>query len=343
MKKNRLYWSCQVGGWLFFTGIEMVSYLLITEYTPGLVYNALANFVLGIALTHSYRLFLIRMNWLSLPISSLIPRATVCVLIISLVLSAFNIWLDKQTVSGFEQMELKPIVLFFYWFNLSKYILLWAVIYHLFQYWEKSLKVERDKFALEATLKETQYNSLKTQLNPHFLFNSLNSIRTLIDLNPILSKEAITRLSNLLRGSLQMGKNKTVSLREELETVKDYLAIEKIRFDDRLSVQLNAPENTLDCELPPMMIQTLVENCIKHGINNLKQGGRITLDAACHNGSLMIELRNTGQMKPNGNENGLGIANTRERLRLLYDERALFTIINENDNTVLTQLSIPLS
>jgi LytS/YehU family sensor histidine kinase len=116
---------------------------------------------------------------------------------------------------------------------------MWALIYHLFQYWERSLQAEKDRLQLQATLKENQYQNLRTQLNPHFLFNSLNSIRTLIDLNPDLSKEAITRLSGLLRSSLQMNNKKTVPLRNEISTLEDYLAIEKIRFDDRLNISFS--------------------------------------------------------------------------------------------------------
>lgn len=218
---------------------------------------------------------------------------------------------------------------------------MWALIYHLFQYWERSLQAEKDRLQLQATLKDNQYQNLRTQLNPHFLFNSLNSIRTLIDFNPNLSKEAITRLSSLLRSSLQMNNKKTIPLKNELETLEDYLAIEKIRFDDRLLITYDIEQSTTQLEVPPMMLQTLVENSVKHGISNLKNGGFVEIKTFKKNNQLCIEITNSGQFLPKDKNEGLGIKNTEERLQLLYDGKASFNICNINIDTVLTQIKIP--
>jgi sensor histidine kinase YesM len=170
--------------------------------------------VAGIFLTHIYRLIVIKANWLNLPLQKLIPRCIFMIILVSIPLSFLNVILDHYTIpsSNIEQFDfgkefLSRInfdVLPIFFFNLSKYVFLWAIVYHFFVYWEKLLKTETDKFELQAVLKETQYNNLKTQLNPHFLFNSLNGIRTLVDLDPENAKVAITKLSGLLRGSLKM-------------------------------------------------------------------------------------------------------------------------------------------
>lgn len=353
LNKAKIYWYCQIGGWFFFILIELITYINVFGYSNGLLLNGLGNWVAGIFLTHSYRLIFIRLHWLELPLHKLIPRAIILVIIISIPLTILNVILDFYTLSqnnvtesfDFNTEVISKInfsILPIFFFNLSKYVFLWAVIYHFFQYWERLLKTERDKFELQAVLKETQYNNLKTQLNPHFLFNSLNGIRTLIDIDPDNAKEAITKLSSLLRGSLKMEKNKTVTLAEELNTVKDYLAIEKIRFDERLETVLDIHEQSLRTKLPPMMLQTLVENGIKHGISNLKNGGTISIKTYVQNQTTFIEIINSGQYNPKPESSGLGVENTRERLRILFDETASFTIQNFDNTHVITKIILPL-
>lgn len=353
LKKAKIYWYCQFGGWFFFILIELLTYINVFGFTGGLLLNALANWIAGIVLTHFYRLIVIKANWLSLPLPKLIPRGVFMIILISIPLTFLNVFLDFYTLTetdanqtiDFSKEILSKInfsVLPIFFFNLSKYVFLWAIVYHFFVYWEKLLKTETDKFELQAVLKETQYNNLKTQLNPHFLFNSLNGIRTLVDTDPQNAKEAITRLSNLLRGSLKMEKNKTVALGHELNIVSDYLAIEKIRFDDRLLVEMNIAPDTLKTNLPPMMLQTLVENSIKHGINNLKNGGTIKINSIVSGQNTIIQIINSGQYKPKQEILGLGIENTKERLRILFDEKASFSIKNLDIENVLTEIILPL-
>ena len=109
------------------------------------------------------------------------------------------------------------------------------------------------------------------------MFNSLNSIRTLVDIDPEESKRTITNLSKFLRNTLVKSESSTIHLEEELQIVQDYLSLEKVRFDDRLQIQYNIGEDTLDYNIPPMAVQTLVENAIKHGISKLKRGGIIII------------------------------------------------------------------
>ncbi len=342
IRKEKLYWFCQFGGWFLFTLLEISNYIGMDGFRATLLLNGGVNFILGIIVTHLYRLFLIRTGWLNMPLYKIIPRGIIGVVVMSLMLTAVNIPLDRITYPIFQSVPIDLSFFFSYFFNLSKYILLWTLTYHLFQYWERSLKAERDRYQIEATLKENQYNNLKTQLNPHFLFNSLNSIRTLVDMDPELSKTAITQLSNLLRSSLQMGKHKTVMLKDELQTVRDYLAIEKIRFDERLTLTFDIAPETESIMVPPMMLQTLAENAIKHGISVSKQGGEIAIASFRNNGSLHIEIRNSGVFNPKPEHDGVGVENTLERLRLLYDDKASLNIKNILPQQVLTEIIIPV-
>lgn len=342
MKKNTLYWTCQIGGWFLFVLLEFIGYGNLYGFNELLVLNVAINFLAGIILTHYYRVFIIKMKWINRPMPQLIPRAVLGIITISVLLTLLNIYLDRYTVPLLQQLPVDWVLIINYLFNWSKYILLWALVYHLFQYWERSLEAEKERYQLQAVIKENQYQNLKTQLNPHFLFNSLNSIRTLVDYNPEQSKEAINRLSGLLRSSLQMSKQKTVTLKQELDTVKDYLAIEKIRFDERLKESYHIPEAALQVQVPPMMLQTLVENAVKHGISKSKSGGFIKLEAVLTRFHLHIEIHNSGRFDPKETDSGLGIENTRERLKILYEDKAAFSIENSGTEEVVAKLDIPL-
>lgn len=342
ISKNKLYWICQLGGWFIFIGMELSNYVRLDGFQWPLLTNAFVNLVCGITITHLYRLFVIKKGWLNLPLTQLIPRAIVTVVIMVSILTMVNIPLDRITYPVFQDVEITLGFFLGYFFNLSKFVLLWTLTYHLFQYWERSLLVEKEKYQLQAAVKENAYQNLKNQLNPHFLFNSLNSIRTLVDADPKLAKSAITQLSGLLRSSLNTGNKKTVSLHDELETVKHYLAIETIRFDERLQWNFEIADNTLECQVPPMMLQTLIENAVKHGISKTKNGGQILLQAQRENNLLKLTLLNTGRYEPNPTHVGVGIENTVKRLHILYDDAATFSIGNVNEHQVKTEITIPL-
>ena len=197
----------------------------------------------------------------------------------------------------------------------------------------------------EAAMNEMHLNQLKSQLNPHFIFNALNSMRALVDEEPTKAKIAITQLSNILRNSLITDKKKVVSFRNELNTVKDYLALESIRFEERLKVNYDIDPSSDGFEIPPMMMQTLVENAIKHGVSNLMEGGIIEVSSKVDKSILNLKIRNSGQIvngiKNPKTQSGVGLINTKERLKLIYSDKASFRIYNENDNFVVTEVTIP--
>src|SRR5690606_29628076 len=170
----------------------------------------------------------------------------------------------------------------------------------------------------QAANNEIKLNQLRNQLNPHFIFNALNSVRALVDEDPQKAKSAITQLSNILRYSLVMDKHQTIDFADEITTVFDYLNLESIRFEERLSVNYEIEEDAYDYKIPPMMLQTIVENAIKHGISNLMKGG--TIEIHCSIGlsdDLYIQVKNSGQLKSNPVDSkdgsGHGIPNTIQR------------------------------
>jgi len=216
-----------------------------------------------------------------------------------------------------------------FWGILITFILvaLWLLIYLVWHYINKNRNDQLDKLRLEATVKSLELKTIKSHINPHFIFNAHNSIRALVDENPERARQAITQLSNILRSSMQVEKMETVPLQQELDIVKDYLALEHMRFEERLQIKLDIDENSLTQPIPPMMLQTLVENAIKHGISKQLSGGIIRIISRFKHGNLEIIVQNTGSLNGNGtNTEGFGIVSTQQRLNLLYQGKANFKI-----------------
>lgn len=326
-----------MGGWSLY-GVINIFFLLLNGASPEQVVNVFLTVLYSLLVTHLFRLWVHRRRWLKLSTGRLVPRIIVAILIMSVMvdfLQLATLFLQDNLAAG---LDLTPALL-----NILTHmtiLFIWCVIYIAYHY------VERYNATLryEAALTEMTLNRLRSQLNPHFIFNALNSIRALVDEDPQKSKKAITQLSNILRNSLVMDKRSLVRFQDELQTVKDYLALEGIRFEERLRTQYTISPEAKEFQVPPMMLQTLVENGIKHGISNLIDGGIVHIDALVKDHKLHVCVRNSGQYvngvkKKNGS--GIGLINTKQRLALLYGNRAHFSIKNENDKTVLTELVIP--
>jgi LytS/YehU family sensor histidine kinase len=231
-----------------------------------------------------------------------------------------------------------------FFYNLSSsFVLLfiWNSIYFMYHYVAKSRKQQLDTLQLEALVKSLELKTIKAHINPHFIFNALNSIRALIDENPARARRAITELSNILRSSLQAEKGETVSLEEELKIVKDYLALENMRFEDRLKVEYEIDDDTLVQQVPPMMLQTLVENAIKHGISKQVRGGVVKIISDFTENYHELAVQNTGHLNGGKSHTGFGISSTQDRLGLLYGDKAKFQIQQLNPELVEARVLIP--
>ena len=231
----------------------------------------------------------------------------------------------------------------FWWDIIFTFILiaLWLLLYMIWHYLERNRKDEVDRLNLEKTVKDLELKTIKSHINPHFIFNSLNSIRALVDENPKRARTAITELSNILRSSLQVEKMETVPLQKELDIVKDYLALEQMRFEERLKVQMEIDEDTLAQPLPPMMLQTLVENAIKHGISKRINGGIIKIIARFTDNNFELIVQNSGNLEANTNE-GFGFKSTRDRLKFLCNGSAYFKVEEIEANKVQSKIVMPI-
>jgi two-component system LytT family sensor kinase len=301
-------------------------------------------FVGGILTTHALRLFIKWRGWMLESVEKVIPKLGIVTIVTSLLFSLlylgaiefFGLLIDSQEKQGFAARLLGSTV------NNGPLILAWVLIYYFYHFIEKSRRQQLDTLQLEALIKELELKTIKAHINPHFIFNSLNSIRALIDENPPRARRAITELSNILRSSMQVDKSETVSFEQELNIVKDYLALENMRFEDRLKVEYEIDEDTLDQPVPPMMLQTLVENAIKHGISKHINGGVIKIISDFKKDYHELAVQNTGNLNGGLNAEGFGLSSTQNRLGLLYGDKASFEIKQMTPSIVEARVLIPV-
>lgn len=198
-----------------------------------------------------------------------------------------------------------------------------VLIYYLVSYARSLREKAQAEEKLRTLVKETELNMLKSQINPHFLFNSLNSISSLIISNPEEAREMIIRLSDFLRYSLKHRENEFVTLEEEIIRMKDYLSIEKIRFGDKLRYDLHISDACSQVQVPTMILQPLIENAIKHGVYESLEPVSISFSCALKGEHLQLELENDfDPEQPSRKGTGVGLQNVSERIRLAYDGRA---------------------
>jgi two-component system, LytTR family, sensor kinase len=202
---------------------------------------------------------------------------------------------------------------------------------------------------LEAQLAQAQLQALKMQLQPHFLFNTLHSISALVHKDPQAADKMIARLGDFLRLTLDSAGIQEVPLRQELEFLKSYLDIERIRFKDRLSVEMSIESQTLEARLPNLILQPIVENAIRHGIAPHIAAGRIEIAARRFNGSLQVQITDNGPgLVTNGNngrilKEGVGLANTQARLQQLYGDDSRLDLANTARGGLSVTLEIPFN
>jgi len=343
-KHSSLYWICQIAGW-FSYGLTILFFasILDKELNP-IFYPRLAiNLSIGILITHLLRETMHRFS-LRPPMPSNQWWKLVLLLFVFSILNSFSTSYLADILKLYEPGRNIPLsrrFLFSIIFD-TPIFLVWMSVYVLWHYIEFTNTEEIKKVRLETMIKELELKTIKSQINPHFIFNALNSIRALVDEDPQRARQAITELSNILRSSIQVDKVEITSLEKELDIVKDYLALEYIRFADRLKVVYEVDSKTLSHQIPPMMLQTLVENAIKHGLSKQPGDCTIKIISNVENDKLVLIVQNTGLLQQ-AEKDGFGLQSTRERLNILYRGQAIFEIYQCEPNKVTAKLVIPIS
>jgi two-component system, LytTR family, sensor kinase len=341
------YWWFQVGGWL---ACAIVPLLFAYEYeylSWILAVKMVILALLGIGLTHVLRFIFRSNNWMSLSFDRVWIILLCAVLVTTgvlntLLLSIIYLFHLKENHAQVPVPFITRAILGS--LDTLPILAVWVIIYYVWHFVEKNRNQQLESLRLESLVKELELKTIKSHINPHFIFNALNSIRALVDENPGRARTAITELSNILRSSMQTEKTETVPLEKELAIVKDYLALEKIRFEERLRVELDIDEDTLEEPVPIMMLQTLVENAIKHGISKRLDGGVIRVRSYFRGRHHVLVVQNTGHLNGSGHmgEEGFGLMSTQSRLSILYGAKANFEIRDVSQDTVEAKISIPV-
>jgi sensor histidine kinase YesM len=268
-------------------------------------------------------------------------------IVFMVVLFAYSVlvWSSLALVYGLIMHKPIDVSLFMMIMNIpyfSAIFIMWLFIVIAIKAYRHINEVRMNQLQLETNLRESQLNTLKGQINPHFMFNSLNNIRGLILEDAPRARDMITRLSEMLRYSLTKNGVNTIPLKEELQTVDNYIEVSKIQFEERLQFSININPQALAIGIPPMVIQMLVENAVKHGIGKIKEGGEVKLKVDIENTNLLIIVENSGNLNLNEDSTRLGLENIKQRLSLLYGNKASFTL-KENSNFVEAKIIIPLA
>ena len=210
--------------------------------------------------------------------------------------------------------------------------LLSVAFYYIVISVEASRDAEARVMKASVLARDAELKALKAQVNPHFLFNSLNSISALTSSDPARAREMCILLGDFLRRTLGLGEKSAIPLEEELSLIRAFLAVEKVRFGARIQMEENIDRESLAVPVPPLLLQPLVENAVVHGIANLVEGGYIRLAIHSQNGTLSIDVENSFDPDaPAKRRSGVGLANVRQRLQTRYGNLASFAVKTEGD------------
>jgi sensor histidine kinase YesM len=339
---SRIYWLCQIFGW---GGYGLLYYLTVLvpfrAAGPRQILADLAYCLAGLIGTHCLRLLMKRRNWPDLPLPALLPRLFGAAFVIG-AFQAFaldaSLFIENQLVfhATSETIGILGATVFFS----ALLVAFWLSVYFIVHAVRSRRNAELNALRAQVLARETRLRALQQQLNPHFLFNCLNSLRGMIDEDRDRARHMVTRLAELLRSSLRQDESNAISLDEELATVEAYLELESVRFEERLRIRREISPEARSALVPPMLVQGLVENALKHGIARLPAGGELTLRIARSGDLLLIDVLNPGSLGPQSS-NGIGLANARERLRLLYGSRAELSLCEEPPGSVHAAVALP--
>jgi LytS/YehU family sensor histidine kinase len=348
------YWSCQLLGWTIYGLSQVYNTVLTLDVPLGRAVSeiALLNAV-AIGLTHGLRHFMRRRAWPTLRMPALLPRVLAASIVLGLLQAAIMHFMavapmweldrveDAAVLAALPEFLGNPAVLRI--MNWSVAFLVWIAMYLSVTSLRDRHAAELRQSELTRALQLSELRLLKSQLNPHFLFNSLNTVRALISEDPATAQNAVTRLARTLRYTLSAGQEELVTLERELEIVEDYLALESLRFGERLRIDRDIDPRALHVRIPAMLLQTVVENAIKHGIAELPGGGVLRVCAAMREDGLHVDVQNprpvVGMTAANGQ--GVGLHNAAERLRLLFGERARFELDLSRADLASARICVP--
>src|ERR1700752_2472499 len=327
------FWVLQLIGWALYGVLIYITFLTVVSPSErfGLLQVKISRTVAGFLLTS-----LMRPIYKHIGSARSVPFIALLILITSFAFGSLwpfgeqtGLWLMNSQKFGFSiNWARYPVEVLDYSFTLVG----WSALYFGIKYWRQWQSEPERTFQAEAVANHAQLDMLRHQLNPHFLFNALNSIRASIDEDRSRAKRMVTEFSEFLRYSLLNENSATVTLRDEIEAIRNYLAIEKIRFEEKLEGTFDVDAAAEERRLPAFLVHPLVENAVKHGMTNGNLPLEICVSARDRGDSLRIEVANTGRLRVGANGSGthIGLKNVRERLAKLYPNQSSFSLLERD-------------
>jgi hypothetical protein len=339
VKLSTQYWLFQTLGWGGYSALGCFFTLQSTRWRPDIVLGYILFFGYSIGLTDLLRREIRCRHWLDHVSLRTVAKLFGIGSLIAVIQTGLIVGFEFLFMGPRSEYIMSPLIILYTWWGVTWVNGTWIGLYIAMT--NRRRRQERET-RLELALRDAELRALEAQINPHFLFNCLNSIRGLVTEDPKLAQDMITRFATLLRYNLNRDVGHTVPLSAEAEVVADYLALEQVRFDERLRIRFDIDPKAGSIQVPPMLLQTLVENALKHGIGKLPAGGEIRIQAAAEPDTLVLNVENTGQLAgANAEDPRIGLNNIRERLRLLYGDRAVLQLRNRDVNHVAATVRIP--
>jgi two-component system, LytTR family, sensor kinase len=340
--RNVLFWSLHAAGWTAYG---------VTQYLGALFYEKPSNYarlwlvaaVTGFVLSAPMR-YIYRRLWGRAPRTMIIGVLATCYVTALALRMVINLSYKEFVAPDWEMQTL--FELFGGALSTAYLLVCWSVLYFGIKFYESQRQQEQALLKAVALAQEAQLKMLRYQLNPHFLFNTLNAISTLIlDNQNRKANHAVTRLSEFLRYTLDQDPMKRVTLRQELEALDLYLGTERLRFGERLHLEYAVEEGALDALVPSLLLQPLLENSLKYAVSAREQGGLVRIEGRAREGLLELSVIDDGpglrEGAPVSERRGVGLRNTRERLAVLYGANYRFAVLNSHPG-LRVDMALPL-
>ena len=327
-------------------GVALAAVLLILSM-GGSRPAAIVSMVLWFALTRAFYRVARRGRWFDEDAGALWPRLLGAGLVLGVVWGYASLVAYAHLDGTALREALRPFdgflgVLSAYALVFHVFVaLLWTTLLAAGHFVLRYRRAEVIALRLAVEAKDAELRALRAQVHPHFLFNALNAVRALIDEDPARARDAVTRLSRLLRHTLRASEQPRVPLADELDATRDYLALEAVRFEERLRVTVRVEGETEGVNVPPLVLLTLAENAVKHGIAPSAAGGEVALVVTNVGGVLRLAVTSPGALGP-ATGGGLGLRNTRARLALDYGPAATLHVGDDGAGAVTSELRLPI-
>lgn len=348
-KQSHQFWTLQVAGW---SGYALVVFLAIIRpqldtvgfNLSGQITNLIAETMSGFFLSYLQWLFIGKI--VHLPLKKTLFFSFTFAALLGLIYNIIKLSFFKVIVYNQQWNEGWDMLEFGGWLMFSLTTMFaWTSIFFIMLYNTKLQKEHERLLKAQTLAKDAQLQMLRYQLNPHFMFNTMNAISTLILKNENdKANEMLDKLCEFFRYTLDFKTKSKTSLKKELELLELYLSIEKVRFGERLNVQLDISESATYCQVPNMLLQPLVENAIKYAIEPRKSGGKITIKAMCTHNRLLIKVLDDGygQNEKNKKGFGIGISNTKARLDAMFNGDYEINMSSRLEEGVTVEISVPI-